>query len=488
MTIIPLLTLAGWLVSQQPGFLIAAFLLPAILAVSIDRGAGRRGPETDPLTGLDTRSGLIANLDDDLRGTAQRGCQSAVVVLEIEDFKLLEERVGRAGLEAVLIEIARRLISGVRDSDTCARLDGQTFAVALAAMRDLSEEQAEAVPRRLQLALSRPVALGQQVVHPTFSVGYALSRKVMQPDGERMLQSATLAMLEAQRSGLGTVLGYDAAMKTRIETREALLREVRTALVRGEVRPFFQPQVCTRTGKVTGFEALARWHSPSRGMVSPAEFLPAMEAAGLMEELGHVMLNSALAALRDWDRTGLSVDRVGVNFSTAELRQPGLANRVAQALERFDLDPCRLSVEVLETVVAGGSDDTVANTLTGLAKLGCRLDLDDFGTGHASITTIRQFPIHRIKIDRSFVTNIDRDPEQHKMVSAILTMAERLGLETLAEGVETEAEWDTLASLGCDHIQGYWIARPMPLSDVAPWVKGLADRGAGSAKSARKIG
>ena len=187
-----------------------------------------------------------------------------------------------------------------------------------------------------------------------------------------------------------------------------------------------------------------------------------------MARLGERMIQDALEALRAWEAQGVRVPRVGVNFSNAELCDPRLVDRVAWELDRYELTPDRLVVEVLETVVAGRSEDVVVRNLAGLARLGCCLDLDDFGTGHASITSIRRFSIERIKIDRSFVTRIDEDPEQQRMVSAILTMAERLGLDTLAEGVETEAEQAMLARLGCGHVQGFGIARPMPLRDTRP--------------------
>jgi EAL domain-containing protein (putative c-di-GMP-specific phosphodiesterase class I) len=263
-------------------------------------------------------------------------------------------------------------------------------------------------------------------------------------------------------------------MRARVANRSILAAEVAAAFERGEITAYFQPQVSTRSGEVTGFEALARWHHPVRGMIPPVEFLPALAQAGRMDRLGEAMVREALAALRHWDGLGLRIPRVGVNFSNAELADPSLVERIGWELDRNDLTPDRLVIEVLENVVANRAEDVVMRNLAGLARLGCCLDLDDFGTGHASITSIRRFSIERIKIDRSFVTRIDDDPEQQKMVSAILTMAERLGLDTLAEGVETAAERAMLAKLGCGHVQGFAIARPMPLSETADWLRAQA--------------
>jgi EAL domain-containing protein (putative c-di-GMP-specific phosphodiesterase class I) len=182
------------------------------------------------------------------------------------------------------------------------------------------------------------------------------------------------------------------------------------------------------------------------------------------------MLFHALTALKAWDTAGCHVPRVAVNFATEDLRNPGLVDKIRWELDRFDLTPDRLAVEILETVVATGADDTVTRNILGLGELGCRIDLDDFGTGHAAIGAIRRFNITRIKIDRSFVIKADRDPEQQKLISAILTMADRLDLETLAEGVETIGEHALLAQLGCDHVQGFGIGKPMPFEQTLDWV------------------
>jgi diguanylate cyclase len=228
--------------------------------------------------------------------------------------------------------------------------------------------------------------------------------------------------------------------------------------------------VSTDTGAITGFEALARWHHPERGLIPPAEFLPAVMDAGLSSRLCDTILTGSLAAMRKWDQIGLNVPKVGVNFSCAELRDPRLVDRIKWELDRFDLKPQRLAVEILETVVADTSNDIIVRNLSALSRLGCALDLDDFGTGQAAIANIRRFSVNRIKIDRSFVTRVHDDREQQRTVAAILSLAEQLGLDTLAEGVETPEEHAMLAQLGCRHIQGYVIARPMPFEETADWV------------------
>jgi diguanylate cyclase len=286
-----------------------------------------------------------------------------------------------------------------------------------------------------------------------------------------MLTAAGLAADEAAAHGPGAIRAFTPDVARRQADRSLLRDELERALDEGAIRPHFQPQISTDTGEVTGFEALARWHHADRGVIGPCEFLPGIEAAGLAERLGEVMLFHALNALVKWDRAGLRVPAVGVNFSGMELRNPRLAEKLQWELDRFDLTPDRISVEILETVVAETDNDIIVRNIAGLAAMGCGIDLDDFGTGNASIGSIRRFTVRRIKIDRSFVTRVDEDREQQKMIAALVSLADRLGLETVAEGVESGAEHAMLAQLGCAHVQGFGIARPMPFEETEAWMR-----------------
>ena len=206
-------------------------------------------------------------------------------------------------------------------------------------------------------------------------------------------------------------------------TRSQLKEEITSALNNGQIKAWFQPQISTDTGQVVGFEALARWVHPSKGVIPPAEFLSMIEELNLLERLAEVMTLQSLKAIQAWDRAGLVIPQVGVNFAGPELSNPKLVEKISWELDRFDLQPERLAVEVLETVVARSPDDIVTRNICKLGELGCKIDLDDFGTGHTSIASIRRFSVSRIKIDRSFVMKSDLDPEQQRMISAILTMA-----------------------------------------------------------------
>jgi diguanylate cyclase len=314
------------------------------------------------------------------------------------------------------------------------------------------------------------VTLATGPVQVTCSVGFCFAQQLVQPSGRALLDAAQVAGDEAATCRPGAIRGFSADLARARSDRDTLRASFSGAVDRGEIRAWFQPQVSTDSGDVTGVEALVRWHHPDRGCLAPGAFLPALEGSDLMELLGQTMLTQSLAALAEFDQRGLRIPTVAVNFSAQELRDPQLPERLGWVLDRFGLAPSRLTVEVLESVVAGDGEDIIASNIGRIAALGCAVDLDDFGTGHASITAIRRFALNRLKIDRSFIRDVDQNRDQQNLVTAILSLAERLGLETLAEGVETPGEHALLAQLGCGHVQGYVIAKPMQVEDLSTWL------------------
>lgn len=472
MVFLPAVTLATFWMGGEQALILAALGLPLIFAMA---GAFRfhdsaPGPLPDGLSGLALRPQIVSALDAIMRDSPITGKTTACLVVQFDDADILLDRHGRAAQTEVLARSAERICSALRDGDTVARLEGGGFAVALAPQRRIDLETLVQLAARLQAAISPPISVDAIRFYVTCSVGFCLGARVPEPTGRALLDAAQVAADDALRNGPGAIRAFSPDMARHRADRDAFRHILEAALDEGQIRPYFQPQVSTDTGEISGFEALARWHHPERGVISPAEFLPGIEEAGLSERLGEVMLYNALAALVRWDKAGLRVPTVGVNFSAAELRNPRLVEKLKWELDRFDLTPDRLSVEILETVVAVTDNDVIVHNIAALAQLGCGIDLDDFGTGHASITNIRRFAVRRIKIDRSFVTKVDEDREQQKMVSAVLSLAERLGLETLAEGVETPGEHAMLAQLGCGHVQGFGIARPMPFEATSDWI------------------
>ena len=472
MVFLPALTLAAFWLGGEEVLILTALAAPLVFTIA---GAFRF---TDPppsglpdaLGGLALRPQILAVFDRAYREAPLTGTTTACLVVQLDEAEDLARRHGRAAQTEVLARTAERLSAALRSGDTVARLEGGGFAVALSPVRRLDLETVVQVAARLQSAVAVPVSLNATRLHLTCSVGFCLGARAPAPTGQALLDAALMAADEAAANGPGAIHAFSPEISQRRASRSALREELETALDEGQIRPHFQPQISTDTGAITGFEALARWHHPTRGLIPPAEFLPLIDESGLGERLGEVVLYAALSALTRWDKSGLGVPNVSVNFSGAELRNPRLADKLKWELDRFDLEPKRLTVEVLETVVAETANDVIVSNIAALARLGCGIDLDDFGTGHASITSIRRFAIRRLKIDRSFVTHVDEDREQQKMVSAILSMAERLGLATLAEGVETPGEHAMLAQLGCGDVQGFGIARPMPLEETFDWI------------------
>lgn len=469
---VPALTLAAFWLGGEKVLILTALGAPLIFAIA---GAFRLQDDApvgmpDALSGLSLRNQIVGTLDAVLRDGPVSGRTTACLVIQFDGADQLVDRHGRAAQTEVLARAAERIAAALREGDVVARLEGGGFAVALSPVRRLDLETVVQLAARLQSAIAVPISVNAIRVYVSCSIGFCLGARAPLPTGKSLLDAAQVAADEAGRNGPGAIRAYAPEMSRHRADREALREELEQALDEGHIRAHFQPQISTDTGAITGFEALARWYHPEKGLISPAEFLPLLDGAGLSERLGEVMLYNALSALNRWDKLGLSVPMIAVNFSSSELRNPKLADKVKWELDRFDLKPARLNIEILENVVAETENDVIVSNIAALAQLGCGIDLDDFGTGHASITSIRRFAVRRIKIDRSFVTRVDADQDQRKMVAAILSMAEQLGLSTLAEGVETPAEHAMLAQLGCGDVQGFGIARPMPVDETMEWI------------------
>ena len=469
---VPAMTLAAFWLGGEPVLILTALGLPMVFAMA---GAFREvhapglGVMGAPGT-TGTRPQFLALLDERMQEARESGRGMGCLVVQLDDAAQVLDRHGRAAEAEILSRCLERICATLREGDVVARLEGGGVAVALAPMQRIDLETLVQVASRLQSALAAPISLDAMRVHVTASVGFCLDLRAPSANGAALLDAAQLAADEALRHGPGAIRAYAPDMARRRGERNSLRIDLERALEEHQIRPHFQPQIDTDTGRVSGFEALARWHHPERGIIAPSEFLGVVEEAGLSERLGEVMLYHALSALAHWDKAGLDVPRVAVNFSSAELRNPKLADSLKWELDRFAVAPERLSVEVLETVVAEAENDIILRNIRSLAALGCGIDMDDFGTGSASIANIRRYSIRRIKIDRSFIAGLDSDAEQRKLVSAILSMADCLGIDTLAEGVETAAEFALLSQLGCGHVQGFHIARPMAFENVEDWL------------------
>ncbi|TNF60193.1 MAG: bifunctional diguanylate cyclase/phosphodiesterase [Rhodobacteraceae bacterium] len=470
--LLPLLTLCAYQFGGQQALVALAVAMPGAVLLALRFGAldGRMNVPRDAVTGLLLRDGFDRVMEQVHARTEAGDMASACFLIQIDDYAELSTRHGQAAADQIMARAADRIIGTLRAQDNVARVGDGRFAICLMPVRQLDLALCVQLAGRLQSALEEPVLVGGATLYATCSVGFCLRSRAPEGPAADWLDAAAIALSEACATGPSGIRAFSRDLKTRSEARDRLRGDAVEALEAGQIVAWFQPQLSTDTGRVTGFEALARWVHPVRGAIPPDQFLPALADAGKMERLGEVMMHQALSALKAWDAAAARVPRVSVNLSQPELNNPHLAQRVAWDLDRFDIAPDRLALEILETVVSDTPSDCVTGNLQALGALGCYLELDDYGTGHASIASIRRFPIRRIKIDRSFVMKADRDPEQQRFIGALLTMAERLEVETLAEGVETVGEHALLAQLGCDHVQGYGIGRPMPFDQTLDWL------------------
>lgn len=363
---------------------------------------------------------------------------------------------GRA--PADLARLTATILPVLRAGDLVARVENGV-CVTLMPQGQLDLESLIPIASRLQRAAAREGSV---------SVGFCLPSAAPDRSGKALLSAARHAAEEARRHGPGAIRSFRPDMLAL--PAPALTRQViEDGLLNQRFIAHFQPQIAAHGGALSGVEALSRWQHPLRGLLYPPDFLNDLRRAGLSSRLTQAMLAQSLGHLRQWDKAGLSVPSVAINLDRQDLNDPMLPDRILWELDRQDLPPRRLTVEVMETVIADGDPVTVRN-IDRLAQMGCCVDLDDFGTGQTGIGQLRRLQVSRIKIDRSFIANLDSDPDQCRIVAAILSMADRLGLETVAEGVESPAVAQRLAEMGCGHLQGWAIARPMPGAQLAEWM------------------
>jgi diguanylate cyclase len=457
---LPVLVLPAYLVLGQVEILILSAGLPLLAYLCWQVLPGQLPPAV--------ADQVIAALEAGL--SAGQGRQTGCLVVQFDTLQAVCDRLGRARQSEILAASVARIRGALRPGDLLFVLEDGCLVIVLGPTERLDLESMVRISGRLQLVAQQPMQLGSDTVQLTCCIGFCHARQVKDAGGQAILDAAQVATDAAMQHAPGAIRAYTVDLAQARTDRDALRAGFAAAVADGQVRAHFQPQVSTDSGAVSGMEALARWHHPERGLLSPGVFLPAIDGTDLMDLLGEAMLSQALKALCIWDQAGLRVPSVSVNFSARELAAPDLPERLSWRLGCHDLTPDRLTVEVLESVVAKDGDDIIARNIGRIAEMGCGVDMDDFGTGNASITSIRRFALRRLKIDRSFVRAVDANRDQQQLVTAILSLAERLGLETLAEGVETQGEHAMLAQLGCGHVQGYVVARPMPPEDVIPWL------------------
>ena len=433
----------------------------------------------DRLTGLANRALLADRIDHGLARIGRTGRDLAVVFVDVDDFKAVNDTLGHASGDALLQEVSRRLQGCVRPGDTVARLGGDEFAVL---MEDAEEDVAVAVATRLQEALRAAVSLGPHEVHVSASAGIALSGPETTSASE-VLRNADVAMYQAKADGKGGHQVFRAEMHEALVRRAELLGELRLAVERSEFTLHYQPLVDLTSGGIVGFEALVRWQHPTRGMVPPNEFIPLAEETGLIVPIGHWVLEEAVARLRAFD----AVERrdppltMSVNVSGRQFGRPDLVPAVADALARSGIDPARLTLELTESILFEDGDSTITR-LAELKALGVHLAIDDFGTGFSSLSYLQRYPIDSLKIDKSFVDAMDTS-RGAELVRTVIELGSVLGITTVAEGIEHSAQLDALQALGCQLGQGFMFSRPVPDAQVGALLEADAAKGASVVQS-----
>ena len=424
----------------------------------------------DRLTGLPNRALFLDQVKTALAQSRRSGRRVAVLIADVEGFRTVSLTFGHAAGDRLLTAVAQRLGAAVREGDVVARLDGGEFAILSASVE--SAEDVDAQARRVLEALSRPFLLGTQEVSVRPSIGITVF-----PDDagsvEQLLNNAGAAQRAVHDAGGTGYRFYAAELNARLHARVALEADLRHALGRGQLLLHFQPKIDVATGRVCGFEALLRWQHPERGSVSPADFIPVAEETGLIVPIGEWVLRTACRQVRAWVDAGLPALPVAVNLSARQFRQEGLVELVRDALAEARVDARLLELEVTESLLMEDTARTVC-TLERLRGQGITIALDDFGTGYSSLSYLKRFPVDTIKMDKSFVRDVASDAQSGAIATAIVTLAHSLGMDVVAEGVETRDQLESLAARGCDTVQGFLFSRPVPAGEIAELVRRFA--------------
>jgi diguanylate cyclase (GGDEF)-like protein len=416
----------------------------------------------DALTGLANRLLFSQQLSIALVNCLQRGAMLAVVFLDLDGFKHINDTLGHATGDRLLQKVAQRLTKLLREKDIIARWGGDEFTL-LAEIQ--TPKQAQDIAKKLLHSLETPLTIRGQEFYVKASIGIAIS-PIDGDNAETLLKNADAAMYRAKQLGRNNYQIYTPAIGTEIHNRLLLENSLYRALERQEFILHYQPQIERTTGKIVGVEALIRWQNPEGKLISPFHFIPIAEETGLILPIGEWVLRAACAQAQAWQAQGLPPIRIGVNFTARQFLEPHLVNTIINILHETGLAPQWLDVEITEGTAMQDIDLTIA-ILQNLQQFGVHISLDDFGTGYSSLWTLKRFPLDTIKIDKSFINDVVDDPADIAIIKAVIEMAHGLKLTTVAEGIETASQLELLRSVGCDRFQGYFFSKPLPADALA---------------------
>ena len=433
-----------------------------------DQAEIRRLAFFDPLTQLANRRLLIDRLEHALASSAQIRHYGALLYIDMDRFKALNDTKGHETGDKMLMQIADRLRANVREVDTVARFGGDEFVVLFEGLnQDKSKAayEAEVLAEKIRSVLSEPYEFDQFEFVSTPSIGIALF--VDHEDGavDDILRKADSAMYQAKHSGRNTIRLFDPQMQASLEARLLLEEDLKKALDQQDLDVFYQPQVDAQ-GRLIGVEALTRWTHPQRGSISPAEFIPLAEESGLILQIGDFVLKHVAQTLSKWAESDkLSGLTIAMNISAHQLQQVDFVAQIAAFIKHYGFQPDRLKLELTESMMLIDIQDSI-DKMQRLKALGVQFSMDDFGTGYSSLLSIKNLPLDQLKIDQNFVQDLFNDDSAEILITTILSMSKALGLSVVAEGVETQAHYQKLMQLGCKEFQGYYFAKPLPYPDL----------------------
>jgi diguanylate cyclase (GGDEF)-like protein/PAS domain S-box-containing protein len=415
----------------------------------------------DELTGLPNRAVFFDRLERLIAVSGREKTSFAVLFADLDNFKIINDSLGHTSGDELLRGIGTRLLETIRGGDTVARFGGDEFVLLIP---NIDAGVLQQTINRIVMGIERPFSLGGQFVHPSASIGVSVFPQDGS-DAERLVQNADSAMYLAKEQGKRSFCFFNARLREEADERLILETELRAATKGTQLYLVYQPQVCLATGAVVGVEALVRWSNPRAGNVSPAKFVPLAEKVGFILELGEFVLDASLRQLAAWNAKGRTVPKLSINLSAVQLREQSIVRRIADRLATYEIDPAQVTFEVTESALV--SDLKKAEErLRDLKELGVGISLDDFGTGYSSLTFLRRFPIDELKIDRSFVSEIDSNADDRTIAATVLAMARSLGRGVVAEGIETSNHFKTLVDLGCPVGQGYYFSRPVDSGEL----------------------
>ena len=436
----------------------------------------------DGLTRLHNRVFLNYRFGIFLEEAAANDSRLAVIQFDLDRFKQINDTLGHAAGDQVLATTAERMRRAGQPDNVCIRLGGDEFVVIVPRVDD--DAGIAAMAERILRMINQPITFEGQTIHAGASAGIAFFPKDGREPSE-LLNHADVALYAAKKAGGGAYSFFTDELRREQDERRQIERELVVAIARRDFTVRFQPQVSLSDSTVTGIEALVRWQPPGRDFVPPSVFLPIAESSGLMPAIGRIIFREAIRAAARWHRRGLEFGRLALNASSSELAQQDFARFLFDTLAEMGLPPEKLALEIVESVILDDEKTGIASTLRTIRAAGIHLELDDFGTGYASLTHVDPRQNDRHKIDRRFVQNIHGNDQNAHIVRAVIDLADRLGIGIIAEGAETDAELEELASLGCDEVQGFGVAFPMPEEAMTVWLTAgpaLARAGAGTAR------